>query len=135
MTLAEFFVALIMAVSIGLLFYYGFRVTGPWGNLWAFLSILVLAGIAAEAWVNPIGPYVFGVSWLGAFFFILIFALLIGAATPPRRREEEIPPGAEAEDPGKTSPAALALGTFFWFLLIILAIAIIGGLVYTPSVV
>ena len=125
-------VALIMAVGIGLLFYYGFRVTGPWGSLWAFLAILVLAGIAAEAWINPIGPYVFGVSWLGAFLFILIFALLIGAATPPRRSAEEIPPGTGAEEVRRTRPGALALGTFFWFLLLILLLAVIGGLVYNP---
>ncbi|MFP4025473.1 MAG: hypothetical protein ACLFVR_13195 [Thiohalospira sp.] len=119
--LAILFVA-IGALIIGTIFYYVFRYPGPWGSLWSFLLILILAGIAANAWITPVGPYYQGVSWFPVLFVILLFAILIAAATPPPSRtrvESEI----EREE-----PKVVVLGGFFWVLMIFLLIAAIWGI-------
>jgi len=118
--LAILFIA-IGALIIGAIFYYLFRSSGPWGSFWSFLLILILAGIAANAWIAPVGPYYQGVTWFPVLFVILLFALLIAAATPPRRTRIE----SEIE---KEEPEAIALGGFFWILLIFLFIAAIWGI-------
>ena len=110
------------ALFIGVIFYYVFKSSGPWGSFWSFLLILILAGIAANAWITPVGPYYQGVTWFPVLFVILLFALLIAAATPPRRTRIE----AEVEEPEE--PAAVALGGFFWVLMIFLLIAAVWGL-------
>ncbi|HSH53060.1 MAG TPA: hypothetical protein VK982_15140 [Bacteroidales bacterium] len=109
------------ALLIGAIFYYLFRSSGPWGSFWSFLLILILAGIAANVWISPVGPYYQGVAWFPVLFVILLFALLIAAATPSRRTRIE----SEAE---RVEPEAVALGGFFWILMIFLFIAVIWGI-------
>jgi hypothetical protein len=121
MLFTEILFAIIGAVLIGVLFYYIFKVSGPWGSFWSFLLILVLAGLAAAAWIPPIGPVFYDFAWLPTLFVILMFALLIAAATPSSRELETEPTPTEER-------AAIALGGFFWFFLILLAIAAIAGL-------
>jgi len=120
----EFLAMLLIAIGalfIGVIFYYVFKTSGPWGSFWSFLLILILAGIAADAWITPVGPYYQGVAWFPVLFVILLFALLIAAATPPRRTRIE--PEVEPEE-----PAAIALGGFFWVLMIFLLIAAVWGI-------
>jgi len=135
MTLAEIIVAIVLALGIGLFFYFVFKVSGPWGSFWAFLGILILAGLAAEAWIGPVGPTIWGAPWLTAFFVILLFALLIAAATPPRTVRGEASAAEYATEMEEANrPAAVAFGIFFWvFLLVMLGIAI-WGFFYTPVV-
>ena len=122
MTLFELFLAILTAIAIGLLFYFVFRVSGPWGTLWSFLLILILAALAAELWVTPIGPVYYDFAWLPTLFVILIFALLIAAATPPR------PTGTrENTREIRENYASTVVGGFFWFLIIFLIVAVILG--------
>src|SRR6056297_1216649 len=132
MLFAEIFVSIVLAVLVGTVFFYIFKKVGPWNNFWAFLIVLILAGLIAEFWVAPIGPLVFGVSWLGAFAFILFFAILIAAATPTDKREREVDAEIVKEKMREEGPAIVALGTFFWFLVFIMAVAAIGGMLYAP---
>jgi len=132
MTLAEIIIGILMAVGVGLLFYYGFKVSGPWRSFWAFMSILVLAGIIAVAWLAPFGPQIYGVSWLGVLFFILFFALILAAVTPPRKEFEGREP--TREELRSERVGLIALGTFFWILIIAMAVAAIVGIFYTPVV-
>lgn len=135
MSFAEIIIALLMAIIIGSIFYYVFKVTGPWGSFWTFILILILAGIAAGAWVEPVGPTVYGTPWLSTLIVIFLFALLIAAATPPRRKPETpAEREAMAEASAEASGGAIALGVFFWVLLIFLFIAAIWGIAWTPVV-
>lgn len=127
MSFAEILIAILMAMVVGVLFYYVFRVSGPWGSFWTFLLILLLAGIASTAWLTPVGPPLFGEPWLGTLFVILFLALLISAATPPQRTRTDV---ATPNEPASTG--AIALGFFFWILIIFLAIAAIWGVSYPP---
>ena len=124
MTFLEILLTILVAVFVGVLFYYAFKSTGPWGSLWSFLLILIIAGLAAEAWIEPVGPVVWDVAWVPTLFVILLFALLLAAATPSYRETTEVEAGTE---PPERDSAAVALGIFFWiFILFFFGIAIWG---------
>lgn len=123
MILLDLFLAILMAVAIGLLFYFAFRVTGPWGTLWSFLLILILAALASEIWITPVGPVFYDFAWLPTFFVILIFALLISAAAPPRSDEV-----TKTDKKINTEFRVAALSGFFWILILVLVLAVILGL-------
>jgi len=127
MTFLEIVLSIAGAILIGLLFYYVFRVTGPWGSLWTFLLVLVLAALAAEAWVTPSGPVFYNFSWIPTLFVIFLFGLILAAATPAdtRRRRENIEPGEEPS-------SAMALTGFFWILVIFLLFAFISSYWWVP---
>lgn len=120
MVFLEFILIALAAFLVGVLFYYVFKTTGPWGNFWSILLILILAGIAADAWITPIGPYYQGVAWFPVLFVILLFAFLIAASTPVNKKDA---------DPVEQESSKAILGVFFWFLLLLLLVAIIVGLI------
>ncbi|MFW5752337.1 MAG: hypothetical protein ACOCW8_03260 [bacterium] len=124
MTLVGVLFAIVIALLVGALFYYVFRTAGPWGSFWTILLILLLAGLAAAIWVEPTGPQMYDVAWIPILFVILLFAILLAAATPARSTRN-LPPETEAE----LQSDVAAIGGFFWLLLIILAIAVIIGIV------
>ena len=129
MLIAEIIFSIIAAILIGVLFYYVFRYSGPWGSFWSFLLILILAGLAASAWINPIGPVFYDIAWIPILFVILLFALLLGAASDPvyRRRIEyrEATPEADTEREGEAAGATL--GLIFWIFLTFLVVAAVWG--------
>ncbi len=127
MAFLEIILTILTAVFIGILFYYVFKSSGPWGTFWSFLLILILAGLAAEAWITPVGPVIWGFAWIPTLLVILIVALLLAAATPtPHRRRRELNLEKE-EEPSEEETAAIAVGGFFWILmLILLGIAVWG---------
>lgn len=120
MAFVEIIITVLTAFFVGILFYYGFKSSGPWGTFWSFLVILILAGLAATAWITPVGPAIWGYAWFPTLMVILIFALLLSAATPTRhRRRRELNLEKETE-PSEEETAAIAIGGFFWILLLIL---------------
>jgi len=103
-----------------------FKSTGPWGTFWSFLLILVLVGLAAEAWIEPVGPVAWGVAWIPTLFVIFLFALLLAAATPPRNRSVR-DTATEPTTTPEEETAAVAVGGFFWiFMFFLLVIALWG---------
>mgnify|MGYP006281488315 CR=1 FL=1 len=129
MTALEIFFAVIGAIVIGVIFYYVFRISGPWGTFWSFLLVLILATIAVTAWITPFGPVFRDIAWLPILLVVILFALLLAAATPPGGRR--VPPRTERdlETPEPTGAVA-ALGVFFFVLIIVLvAVALVGILV------
>ena len=133
MTFIQIFLTIIVAALVGVLFYYIFKKAGPWGTFWSFLLILILAGVAAAAWIPPVGPIYQDVAWIPVLFVILLFALLLAAATPGRRRGR--PP--EAPPPEKYGRGAftaiVALGVFFWLFIFFLFLAAILGVVVSVA--
>ena len=129
MELLEILLTIAGAALVGVLFYYVFRTTGPWGTFWSFILILILVGLAAEAWIAPIGPVYWDFSWVTTLFVILIFALLLAAASPARRRytEAELREPVAREELEQSRESAVALTVFFWVMLFVLLIAVIWG--------
>ncbi len=137
MTFVEALLVIIAAVAIGSFFYFVFKSSGPWGTFWTFLLVLILAGLAAEAWITPFGPVYYGIAWIPTLFVLLLFAFLLAAATPTPREEriieetETTRPQGESIRARKEGEAAVAVvGIFFWFLIIFLAIAASWGLFF-----
>lgn len=124
------FAAFIIAMFLTLLFSSSFRQRGPWGGLLLFFLVIFLASWAAQLWISPVGPVIFGISWIPLVFVAVLFAIILLAAaatvpSPPKNQPGEITP-ADA--------SFMAIGTFFWFLLIILLIAIAVGYYNSPNV-
>lgn len=114
---AELLVILLVTLLFAWLFTAPLGRPGPWGGFLWFFLVLLLATWAVAAWVPPVGPVAWGVSWAPILVAALLFALLLAAvpARPPRTAGEAV---AEAE-------ATAALGVFFWFLLAGLALVIL----------
>lgn len=66
--------------------------------MWTFLIILVLAGLAAALWIEPVGPVIYDVAWVPMLFVIILFALVLAAATPSTRNRRDV--DLETSDPG-----------------------------------
>ncbi len=123
MTFFEMLLAIVGAVLIGLVFYFLFRVSGPWGSLWTFLIVLILVALAAEIWITPVGPEYQGFAWIPTLFVVLIFAILLAAASPPRKE-----PKATEVDKTGMDESVVALSAFFWIFLLFLLIAVLIGI-------
>lgn len=118
MFIADLLTAFILTIIIMLPFYFLGRV-GPWESWIWFALLLFLFTWAGGAWVGPYGPTIRGYFWMPYLFFGLIFALLLAAAVPPR------PPRNRREAVEAEEITAVALGTFFWILLVGLILTLI----------
>ena len=116
--------AILVALLFTIIFSYGFRNRGPWGNVWTFFLILFLAVWAASFWIEPVGPYWGDITWIPLIFLGLIIALILAAATPSERPVS----AAEEEKAGPPEPAVAIVGVFFWLLLVVFVAAIIIGI-------
>ncbi len=119
--------ALVVAFLLTMLFSVLLKNKGPWGGLWVVFIIIFLASWAANLWINPIGPQVFGISIVPILIVGVIIAVILAAVTRPETRNK--PPRIEAEqqEPPKEVVRAVTVGVFYWVLLVILIFAIIGG--------
>ncbi len=135
MTFLEVLLTILGAVVVGAIFYYALKATGPWGSFWTFFLILILVGLAAEAWITPIGPVYGGVAWASTLFVIILFALLLAAASPPRYNRTADIRETTATEPvtREEEKTAAALGVFFWIFFLFLVVAVIWGLAAYPA--
>ncbi len=120
--------AILIALVVGIFFYYVFKFTGPWGNFWAFLAILILAGISAGAWIERTGPMVYDVAWVPILFVIILFALLLAAVSPPYTRRTGPGPEEAVEVTEEEAPF-MAVSAVFWIFLVFLFVAAVVGIV------
>jgi hypothetical protein len=110
---------------IALIFVYGLRMRGPWGSFWIFFLIILLAMLAADLWIQPVGPFFRDIYWLPPLAVGIMIALLL-AATTPRPWEKTRLEQERAEEAQERS-TSLALGAFFWVLLIFMLVIVIAG--------
>lgn len=114
-----------IALIITIFFFFVLRVRGPWGSTWTFFLVILLAILAADVWINPIGPYFADTYWLPPLAVGIFIAILLAATTPSptmRNRVEQ-----EKNEIAEENPGVIALGTFFWFLLIFLLVLVVLG--------
>ena len=124
----EIVASLLMALIITVFFSGVLKHSGPWDAIWLVFITIFLASWAGYLWINPFGPMVMGVSIMPIFVVGLIFAFILAAVTVPKRRvvkdleiKEDIP-----------SDTKVAIGIFFWIVLILLVVAIVTGYWRTP---
>lgn len=125
MTFLEFIGVLLIALVVGIAFSVLFRTRGPWGSFWTFLLIIFLGILAANLWVVPSGPVIWGVSWVPLLIFGILLALLL-MATEPLQRSRDIK--YEKKEEYKADSAAKISG-IFWIILVVLVVAVIVGLI------
>jgi hypothetical protein len=117
-------VSLIAALVFTFIFsgFFRGRGRGPLGGLFLFFVILFLTTWSGQLWINPISPLYFGVDWVLLIFTAIVFSLFMIALSAPL----ETPP--KTSDPATPEKeAGVAIGVFFWVVLILLAIAVVGG--------
>lgn len=124
----EIIAAILLALIIGALFFFGFRATGPWGSFWTFLLILFFGIWVFAIWVDPIGPLWYGIAWIDFLFVGLILALILAAATPDYRRRSRSDVADSRLETEESASTAVALSIYFWVLLILFIGIILFGL-------
>jgi len=120
MILWHFVFALVIAFVISAIFSIGFRRKGPWPGIFFFFIIVFLFSWAGGVWLVPFGPMIGGAYWLPFLIVAIFMAIFLAAAVPSERHR----PSAAAPQTQGTEEAATALGVFFWFLVVLLIIAI-----------
>ena len=75
-------------------------------------------------WLVPIGPPLWGVSWLGFLILGVVVAALLAASTP-RRQGLPVTP----EKGGTTEAVAVTLGLFFYLAIFLLLLGVVAGYV------
>jgi len=119
-----------IAFLLTLFFVVLFKNRGPWGTFWSFFVVILLAMLAADVWVGPVGPYFLsGIYWVPPLAVGLLIALLLAATTPSPKTRSEIE--VEKKEISKEKSATVALGTFFWILFLLLVVVITVGLFNT----
>jgi hypothetical protein len=116
--------ALVTAVFVSALFslVFGARESSGMPVLLVFL-ILLFAGLAAQYWITPFGPLVWGISWLPLVTTVIVIGLLLATPSPYGKRKVRLANEVEKEGTG----AVVAVSIFMWILLFVLAaIAIVG---------
>lgn len=127
MAFLEIIIIALTAVVIGSLFFFGFKTAGPWGSFWIFILILILAGLAAAAWIRPFGPVYWNISWVPVLFVIVLFSLFLAALTPARREKDPMIETEKVPEPQQEDAAMFTLSFFFWAFIVFLLAAVIWG--------
>jgi hypothetical protein len=115
--------ALLITVAIILIF--SIFSKNAWRGFWIFFSIIFLATLSGQLWITPFGPVTWGISWVPLILVALFFYMLLFALIPP---QPITPMPVEDKKTEKTStPSLLALGLFFWIVIILLLASVIAG--------
>lgn len=132
MELLEFIIGFLIALFVGAILFYGFKRRGPWNAFWVFLLILVLASWAGRLWLTPAGPVFWGYGWLSVVFWVFVFGLLIALAGPSSDSERTVDyePDTKTRITSGAAGTAAAFGLLFWFLLLLMVVAIIAGIFF-----
>ncbi|MFW5733797.1 MAG: hypothetical protein ACOCWR_01940 [Oceanidesulfovibrio sp.] len=135
----HFLIALIMALAV-MLVTRGFRRRGPWPAMWPLVVIILLTSWAGGMWITPVGPTLWGAPLL-PFAAAAILIALFFAALPKRpqekiREEETQVELVTSEEQHEREHQDYVLGWVFWFLAVLLMLAIIiRYLLFPPTVV
>jgi hypothetical protein len=128
-----FIAALLIALLITAISALIFRRTGPWGTAWTFFLFLFLALWTVSIYIRNVGPVYWGIAWLPLLFSAVVLALLLVTIIPDanRLRDEnltrtethKVNPAEEIREASRPRS-----GSLFWFLIVILVVAIVVGM-------
>ena len=119
----QIFASFIIAFGFSLLFLVGYRSKAlSTSYVFLFFLILFMTGLAAQYWIIPFGPTIYGVSWMPLLGMMLIVSLLFAAPSPYQNTGYK----RVRKDSDATIP--IPAGIFTWVLLVILTIAVIVGI-------
>jgi hypothetical protein len=123
--LAAFIIALLLTLALAP----GYRGRpDPITPLIIFFFTLFLIGLAAQFWIVPFGPLLWGIAWVPLLFVVLLFSLAFAAPSPYKGRRNEI----KASEASAAESAGAAVSFFIWLLFILLFIAVAIGYFRMP---
>lgn len=100
----------------------------PRAKFWPLFGVLflptLLAVWAATLWMAPVGPVVWDVYWVPALIAGVVVALLVIALSPSTRSRRKI---LSKEEIRNEERIGLAVGIFFWVVLVLLIFAVVAG--------
>jgi hypothetical protein len=131
MHLYGIFASILVALLLTLIFSTSFRHRGPMGGLLFFFLVIFLASWASQLWIGPFGPVYFGVALVPLIFVSVLVAVLLLAAGASAIDRAPVNPPKEKVTPAEGS--LLAIGFFFWLLVLILIAAIVIGYWVIPE--
>jgi hypothetical protein len=119
-----FFAAVFSMILVSLLKRRG---PGPASGLLFYFALLFLAIWAFSSWMVPIGPPIWGVSWIGILIVALLLSLFLAAVTVAI--ESGGGTSANPTEPENESAKAIGVGfgLFFCLLALLLVAAIVAG--------
>jgi len=135
MILTSLLLSIVLALIFSSLLVYGFnrRVAGPMSGMFFLFLIIFLFTWGIGAWVTPVGPEYWGISWLGYLFIAVLIMLLLGVMLPPTKPRNRLIRKSELDEHVKENEAAQAFsitfGVFFWFMFVALAVLAIVKLI------
>ena len=125
----EFFVALLIALLVSVLFGFALRRKIPRTGFFWFFLILFLATWAGGMWIGPFGPSFRGIFWLPFVLVAVLVGLFLAAIAPrrpPSSRIETLEMLEELEEKRKLEKLTyISFGVFFWVALFALITVII----------
>ena len=128
----DFLAALVVALILGGLLVWGARRSGPLNGILWLLLLILLATWAGGIWLRPFGPVILGIHGLTFVIAGVIVVLLLFVSRGyrfrrgPRGRHETLDMLERMEeDKARKRATYLSLRVMFWFLLAVLAAAIL----------
>lgn len=122
---------LFVAVLITLVFSILMRIKGPWGNVWIFFVIILLAVLIAGIYIQPAGPVYRDIYWLPPLVVGILIALLLAATTPSPRTRTKLLDEVDGNEKEKEEADLYSLGIFFWVLFVVMLVMLAIGLFVT----
>lgn len=117
--------ALLISFLLTLISVFLLRKKGPWGSAWTLFLVVFLALWAISIYLAPVGPIYYGVAWAPLMIAGILLTLLLVATMPGANewRDESM----DAQRPPKQVKQAKA-SRLFWVLIVLLAIAVMIGM-------
>ncbi len=118
--------ALLIALVLTFISAFLLRRTGPWGSAWSFFLVIFLALWAVAIYIAPVGPIYQGVAWAPLVIAGVLLAILLIASMPNANdwRDSNIKEDSKRESSALPKP----INRFFWVLLVLLAAAVMIGM-------
>jgi hypothetical protein len=113
-------VAILLALVSAFLFTVIFPGPRPVRNFLVLFFLIFMVAWAGQLWIAPSGPALWGISFLPMLFIIIIVSFLILSFSSPA-------PYWKTKENKPETNSGVALGIFFWLLVIVLGICIVIG--------
>ena len=118
--------ALLISLVLTFVSVFLFRRKGPWGSVWTLFLVIFLVLWAVSIYISPVGPIYIGVAWAPLLFAGVLLTILLIASMPSVNdwRDDSGKPASETQREYLQRP----ISRFFWTLIILLAVAIMIGM-------
>ena len=128
MLVRELIIVFFSTFLFSLIFVYGLKNKGPWGNFWNFSIVNFLAVWAIMSWINP--DYLDNNAIVIILPVSLLITLLLAAASPAKPNSKKVETlekhqVVELNPELKNKSVLTGYNKYFWLMLVLLSIIIL----------